>query len=262
MTSIMKPFLYPHLAFISYRAKRFPHKTVPALRDLGSCMVPPLGSPQRLPSIYTRCPPHLISHVLTIVAMFSPSHCPRTQLFYRQFSTFVVQARPKASFPTVAHAPVRRHHPPLIMPPSQRPSSSGAKPAPSHPRPSSSILLLSSTNEVLLLHRVRTSTSFASAHVFPGGNLDVLHDGDIPAPDAPQRHVDGPAYRMGAIRECFEETGILLAKKDGALVNLPVEERDAARKKIHGGELKFGDWLESIGGIPDTGSYSCVLFND
>ncbi|KJZ76112.1 hypothetical protein HIM_04568 [Hirsutella minnesotensis 3608] len=119
-------------------------------------------------------------------------------------------------------------------------------------RPSSSVVLLSPTNEVLLLHRVQSSTSFASAHVFPGGNLDAFHDGPVPAPDSPARHVDGPAYRMAAVRECFEETGILLAKRHGLLVNLPAEERDAARRRIHANEVAFGDWLASLGAVADT----------
>lgn len=108
----------------------------------------------------------------------------------------------------------------------------------------------------MLLHRVKSSTSFASAHVFPGGNLDPFHDGSIPAVDAPDRHQDGPSYRIGAIRETFEETGILLAKrKDGSgeLVSLEAAERDEARKKIHGNQVKFTDWVESVGGVLDTG---------
>ncbi|KAF4497347.1 NUDIX family hydrolase [Fusarium agapanthi] len=109
-------------------------------------------------------------------------------------------------------------------------SSSVNKPPPSEPRPSSSVLLFSHLNEVLLLHRVHTSTSFASAHVFPGGNLDPYHDGIIPAEESPERHHDGLAYRIGAIRETFEETGILLAKKDNKL---------------------FLEWLKSIGAEPD-----------
>lgn len=127
------------------------------------------------------------------------------------------------------------------------------------PRPSSSVIILSPNNQVVLLHRVRTSSSFASAHVFPGGNLDAFHDGDIPGVDAPSRHEDGLVYRMGAIRETFEETGILLAKrKDGSgeLVSLDSAERDAARKKIHGCEVKFADWVDSVGGVPDTGKSS------
>ncbi|KAI1057808.1 hypothetical protein LB506_001073 [Fusarium annulatum] len=130
-------------------------------------------------------------------------------------------------------------------------SSSGNKPPPSEPRPSSSVLLVSPVNEVLLLHRVHTSTSFASAHVFPGGNLDPYHDGIIPAEESPERHHDGLAYRIGAIRETFEETGILLAKKDNELVNLAVEDRDTARKMIHGNQVKFLEWLRSVGAEPD-----------
>ncbi|KAH7155664.1 hypothetical protein B0J13DRAFT_619084 [Dactylonectria estremocensis] len=122
----------------------------------------------------------------------------------------------------------------------------------SEPRPSSSVLLLSPQNQVLLLHRVQTSSSFASAHVFPGGNLDSFHDGAIPAAGSQGRHQDGLAYRLGAIRETFEETGILLAKKDGELVNLSIEERDVARKKIHGNKTSFLDWCASLGAEPDT----------
>lgn len=136
----------------------------------------------------------------------------------------------------------------------QQEKDSTKKPIP-EPRPSSSIVLLSPTNEVLLLHRVKTSTSFASAHVFPGGNLDAFHDGDIPAPGTHERHRDGPAYRLGAVRECFEETGILLAKKDGRLVDLPQQERDEARKKIHGSQIKFAGWLKSIGAEADQGLF-------
>lgn len=132
-------------------------------------------------------------------------------------------------------------------------SSSTGKPPPSEPRPSSSVLVVSPVNEVLLLHRVHTSTSFASAHVFPGGNLDPYHDGYIPAEDSPERHHDGHAYRIGAIRETFEETGILLAKKHNELINLSSEDRDRARKQIHNNQIKFMDWLKSLGAEPDLG---------
>lgn len=126
----------------------------------------------------------------------------------------------------------------------------------SGPRPSSSVVVVSSSNEVLLLHRVDTGSSFPSAHVFPGGNLDAFHDGEIPAADTPERHQDGLPYRLGAIRECFEESGILLARKDGALVSLSEEERDGAREKIHNREISFPDFLHSVGAVADTGSFS------
>ncbi|KAI0393700.1 hypothetical protein F5Y17DRAFT_430940 [Xylariaceae sp. FL0594] len=124
------------------------------------------------------------------------------------------------------------------------------------PRPSSSIILLSPTNQVLLLHRVKTSTAFASAHVFPGGNLSDFHDGAVPPHGDPKRHEDSLAYRLGAIRETFEESGILLARdgksRDGPLLNLPTAERDEARKAIWENKISFRKWLESVGGIPDV----------
>lgn len=120
-----------------------------------------------------------------------------------------------------------------------------------------SIVLLSPTNQVLLLHRVETSTSFASAHVFPGGNVDAFHDGEVPGPEAPEaRHADGPAYRMGAVRECFEESGILLATcavQGKGLIELDGAVREKARKEVHEHRVRFGDWLNSIGGVADVG---------
>lgn len=109
------------------------------------------------------------------------------------------------------------------------------------------------------MHRVRTSSSFPSAHVFPGGNLSASQDGDIPSPSDPRRHVDGPAYRLGAIRECFEESGILLAKRNdgsGAILEVAEDVREQARKDIYAGKLKFADWVKSQGGIVDTGMLS------
>lgn len=83
--------------------------------------------------------------------------------------------------------------------------------------------------------------------------MDPYHDGAIPDEGSPERHQDGLAYRIGAIRETFEETGILLARKNNELVNLDVKDRDAARKMIHGNQVKFLEWLESVGAEPDLG---------
>lgn len=68
---------------------------------------------------------------------------------------------------------------------------------------------------------------------------------------------------MGAIRECFEESGILLARcNDGSKNLLDVEEsvREQARKDIHSGKLKFGDWVKEMGGIADTGTYNTPCY--
>jgi 8-oxo-dGTP pyrophosphatase MutT (NUDIX family) len=116
------------------------------------------------------------------------------------------------------------------------------------PSPSASIILVSPTNQILLLHRVKSSSAFPSAHVFPGGNLDP-QDGSLPSdPTDPARHMDSLAYRTGAIRELFEETGILLAKDSAEATSLlPVspEARLAGRKAVHSGKTTFKDWLKS-----------------
>ncbi|KAL8859116.1 MAG: hypothetical protein Q9178_004379 [Gyalolechia marmorata] len=142
------------------------------------------------------------------------------------------------------------------------PTGSSSKAAPSKPlpkaSPSASILLISPSNEILLLRRVQKSSSFASAHVFPGGHIDP-EDGPLPPPSDVRLHEDSPAYRMGAIRECFEESGILLARDlnnthTSSLLQLDEQERDLGRHAIHNKQTGFQDWVRSHGGIPDTES--------
>lgn len=100
-------------------------------------------------------------------------------------------------------------------------------------------------NEILLLHRVQTSSSFASAHVFPGGNLSS-QDGPCPPPEDHTRHYDSPAYRRAAIRELFEESGILLAKDgtSGKILAVDEENRERGRRLIHQNQMSFDNWLK------------------
>lgn len=105
---------------------------------------------------------------------------------------------------------------------------------------------------------MQTSSSFASAHVFPGGNLSSFHDGELPALGSRAMHDDGPAYRLAAVRETFEESGILLAKKAGQgrgnwLLYVPDEVREKGRREVHAGRVRFTEWLNSVGGEPDVG---------
>jgi len=122
-------------------------------------------------------------------------------------------------------------------------------------RPSACILLVSPTNQVLLLHRVQTSSSFPSAHVFPGGNLSTFHDGSVPPLDTPEAHCDSIAYRLAAVRETFEESGILLARTANgrSFLRVPDQVREAGRKEVHANKVRFEDWLRSVGGVPDLG---------
>lgn len=84
------------------------------------------------------------------------------------------------------------------------------------PRPAASLILLrdaAAGPEVLMLQRAPSAVFLGGAHVFPGGSLDEA-DAD---PRVLRRLLnlevkDPPApYRIAAVRECFEEAGILLA---------------------------------------------------
>jgi 8-oxo-dGTP pyrophosphatase MutT (NUDIX family) len=62
---------------------------------------------------------------------------------------------------------------------------------------------------------------------------------------------------MAAIRETFEESGILLARtKDGRLLEVDEEERVKVRKLVHGDKIKFEDWLEEKSAKADLGMTS------
>lgn len=125
---------------------------------------------------------------------------------------------------------------------------------PAEPRPSSSVLLISPQNQILLLQRViRARDHFQGGHVFPGGNVSPNQDGSVPAPGQPDRHEDSNVYRLAACRETFEESGILLArkKKGKGLLQISEEEREEARHKIHDHQWDFAHWVRRLGGVCD-----------
>ena len=135
------------------------------------------------------------------------------------------------------------------------PMASGKeKKPPAVPRPSASVLLVSPNNQVLLLQRVKQSSAFPSAHVFPGGNVSANHDGQLPPPESADRHVDNQVYRMAAVRETFEESGILLARNNGfgRLIEVPEAERGEGRRLVHDNKVTFPQWLAKKGGRADT----------
>ncbi len=135
------------------------------------------------------------------------------------------------------------------------------------PRPSSTVILLreeahgAGPFSVLLLER-HGSIAFPGAHAFPGGVLDP-GDGDAPGATLPaaQRWAtsdegDCPpaavAYWVAALRELFEEVGILLAARDGRLLAGPlVPELAALRTRLLAGE-PLGALLAAMGLVPAT----------
>ena len=118
------------------------------------------------------------------------------------------------------------------------------------------MILVSPKNEILLLRRVQTSSSFASASVFPGGNISQ-QDGYLASREEYSHHDDGPAYRHAAIRELFEESGILLAKDNvsGKMLVVDEETREKGRRLIHQNQITFSDWLKQQNATsePDIG---------
>ncbi|RPD66451.1 hypothetical protein L226DRAFT_530548 [Lentinus tigrinus ALCF2SS1-7] len=103
------------------------------------------------------------------------------------------------------------------------------KPTPAVPRPSATVIVVNSRNEILLVHRNPKSKSFANAHVFPGGNYDKKQD-------------EGHGLPFTAIRELFEESGLLLVHPSSS--GIPSNaELDAAREAIHAQQRLFRDFL-------------------
>lgn len=111
--------------------------------------------------------------------------------------------------------------------------------------------------EVLMLERSGKSESFGGAFVFPGGKVD-LHDAHRDYAALYSGHTDadasqilsvpqyGLAYWTGAIRECFEEVGILLAyDQQGDIVSFKDPETKrrfaAHRDSLNRGERNLLD---------------------
>jgi glyoxylase-like metal-dependent hydrolase (beta-lactamase superfamily II)/8-oxo-dGTP pyrophosphatase MutT (NUDIX family) len=110
-------------------------------------------------------------------------------------------------------------------------STEGASspPAPLIPRPAATVVLLRdgpAGPEALLLQRTQSAVFLGGAYVYPGGTLDPA-DGDARAARrvlglddaAASAHLKlergGLAYWVAAVRECFEEAGILIAAEAG-----------------------------------------------
>ncbi len=103
--------------------------------------------------------------------------------------------------------------------------------------------------EVFMLRRTGNASFAAGMYVFPGGRVDDA-DGVVDIEpfchglddaDASRQlglESGGLAYWVAAIRECFEEAGILLAaKRDGSALTLGAEDRHG----VHDGTLSMVD---------------------
>ncbi|MFN3523691.1 MAG: NUDIX hydrolase [Phenylobacterium sp.] len=126
-------------------------------------------------------------------------------------------------------------------------------------RPAATILLLRDqpSFEVLMVERHHQIDFASGALVFPGGKW---HDGDHDPAWAEHLIGGGADYdsdqralRIAAIREVFEEAGVLLARKDGEILcgeAAPMEVRQAVDR----GELPFLEVVKGLGAKLDLDS--------
>ncbi|GAB2514216.1 NUDIX hydrolase [Nocardiopsis aegyptia] len=135
------------------------------------------------------------------------------------------------------------------------------------PRPAATVMLLREPAaeprdghglEVLLMRRVGSMGFAPGAYVFPGGGVDERDaDGDLPWTGPGPREwsqvlgTDVPMARAlvcAAVRETFEETGVLLASAPGASTDAPALDTTTA------------DWeRDRLGLIDRTHSFTEVL---
>src|SRR5262245_31315466 len=118
-------------------------------------------------------------------------------------------------------------------------------------RPAATVLLVRdgepSGVEVFVLRRTASAAFAAGMYVFPGGRVDHVDgaaelepycDGLDDATASARLGLEhgGLAYWVAAVRECFEEAGVLLARRrDGG----PLVVDEADRKAVHAGELSM-----------------------
>jgi glyoxylase-like metal-dependent hydrolase (beta-lactamase superfamily II)/8-oxo-dGTP pyrophosphatase MutT (NUDIX family) len=86
------------------------------------------------------------------------------------------------------------------------------------PRPAATLILLRDSPagpEVLMLQRTKSAVFLGGAYVFPGGSLDAadsnLGDRVLDAEPDGNALVPPIEYWVAAVRECFEEAGVLIA---------------------------------------------------
>ena len=104
--------------------------------------------------------------------------------------------------------------------------------------------------EVLLMRRAERGDHNSGAWVFPGGlvdpgdgQADVSVDGLDDAAASAQLGLErgGLAYWVAAVRECFEEAGLLFARRAGSAALLELNDAEAGRLAAWRGRLNRGE---------------------
>src|SRR4051794_38377660 len=137
------------------------------------------------------------------------------------------------------------------------------RPAAVEARPAATVLLVRDAEptgvEVFVLLRNASAAFAAGMYVFPGGRVDDIDhaaelepycDGLDDATASARLGIEhgGLAYWVAAVRECFEEAGVLLARRrDGG----PLVLDDADRRAVHSGELSMEELCRRDGLVLD-----------
>jgi 8-oxo-dGTP pyrophosphatase MutT (NUDIX family) len=134
-------------------------------------------------------------------------------------------------------------------------------------RPAATVMLVRDGTdglEVFMLQRTHGAAFARSQYVFPGGKVDDADHGDVFEPicdgldDGPasaQMGLErgGLAWLVAAIRECFEEAGVLLARPVDDTDVIRFDDPDVAarfndaRHRVHDGSLSLADLCEREG---------------
>ena len=133
-------------------------------------------------------------------------------------------------------------------------------------RAAATVLLISDAPELkVLMMRRHANTVFAGGMwVFPGGAVDP-EDAHTPTAGFIETAYPGPildnsveshrAYYVAAIRECFEEAGILMTCPNPRITSSQVlapDRQQIARDQLNEGRLTFGDFLNGAGLVADA----------
>ena len=123
---------------------------------------------------------------------------------------------------------------------------------PTNPVPAATIMMLREGPrgiEVFMVVRHHQIDFASGALVFPGGKADP-HDFDprlLPLLDGAHPDADMRAIQVSAIREAFEECGILLAREEGDVRLISGHHLAALgdyRRAVHAGEVNMLEFLE------------------
>jgi len=115
------------------------------------------------------------------------------------------------------------------------------RPTPPPLRPAASVVLWrerGGEREIYWVRRSREVSLGGGFHAFPGGRVD-----EADAALAALWQTDG--HRVAALRELFEETGVLLAESAA-----PAEARDEGRRQLLAGTLSFADACAQLSARP------------